>query len=349
MTPRVSVVVPVRNGAPFVARCVACLKAQTLRDAEFLIVDDASTDGTPERLLREIAGDGRFKVLRQAVQAGPLAARMRGVSEASAPVVMFMDFDDEIVPNACSVVAETMARNGVDVFCYAGDAVGEDGCDTKAIATCQAYLSRQSPIQGKCEDPEKCSELFLVDSGLTAASWDKAVRTSVLRRVYSMIGNGDGLLCAQDFLQTTILFLVAESILIDQSKRLYVYHYGAGMMGRRPGDVTWDQFMRRMTAIKTYRALCRVLDGMAGPGNQLREMARAKFLRSIRHSALPEVWKLPPDLVNAGLEVISREWGDDARDFAERARPRQGPAFLATLKRKIAGFIRRMAGKGKSK
>lgn len=347
MTPRVSVVVPVRNGAPFVARCVSCLKAQTLRNVEFIIVDDASTDGTPERLLREIAGDGRFKVIRQAEQVGPLSARMRGVSVASAPVVMFMDFDDEIVPYACSVVAETMARNGVDVFCYAMDAVSADGCDAHALEKCRSYLARRSARQGLVHGAEDCFDLFFSNTGIAASSCDKAVKTEVLKRVYDMIGDGEGLLCAQDFLQTTILFLVAESVFIDQSKRLYVYHYGAGMMGRRPGEVTWDQFMRRMTAIKTYRALCRILDRMAEPGDQFREMARVKFLRSIRGSALPEVWKLPPELVNDGLKVISREWGDDARDFVEMARQKRRPGIFATLKRKIAGFIRQRAGKGK--
>ena len=346
--PDVSVIVPVKNGASYVKRCVTCLKAQTLKHVEFLIVDDASTDDTPERLLREIAGDGRFKVLRQASPAGPLSARMRGIAAAAAPVAMFMDFDDEIVPDACGVVADVMARERADVFCYAMDAVGEGGCDEKALERCRAYLARRSPRQGRSEGSETCASLFVSESGLAASACDKAVRTDVMRRVYSMIGNGDGLLCAQDFLQTTLLFLVAGSVFIDQSKRLYVYHYGAGMMGQKAGCVTWEQFTRRMTAIKTYRALCRVLDGMTGPGGQLREMARAKFLRSVRNTALPEVWKLPPDLVEEGLEVISREWGDDAGDLAEKARPKRRPGVFAMLKRKIAGFIRRKAGKGKS-
>ena len=345
---QVTVVVPVHNGAPFAARCVACLKAQTLRDVEFIIVDDASTDSTVEALEREIAGDARFKLLRQDAKSGPLSARMRGVAEASAPLTMFMDFDDELVPDACRTVAEEIGRTGAQVFCYGMDAVGEGDCDARALEKCRAYLARRSPFQGMNVGADKCADLFVGNAGLAASACDKAARTDLLRRVYSMVGNGDGLLCAQDFLQTTLLFLTAESVFIDQSRILYTYHYGAGMMGRRRGEVTWEQFMRRMTAIKAYRALCRVLDGMTGSGVVLREMARAKFLRSIRNMALPEVWKLSSDLVKEGLEVISREWGDEARDFAERRKPKHMLGFFARVRRKISGIIRRKAGEGKS-
>ena len=346
--PDVSVIVPVKNGASYVKRCVTCLKAQTLKHVEFLIIDDASTDGTPEQLLREIAGDDRFKVIRQAAQAGPLSARMRGVSEASAPVVMFMDFDDTLVPDACRTVAETMERENINVFCYAMEVVGTERCDVHALEKCRSYLSRRSSQQGRVQGAEDCFTLFFSNTGITASTCDKAVRTDVLRSVYSKIGDGAGLLCAQDYLQTTLLFLNVTSVYIDQTQVLYHYFLGSGMTGQTSGNVTWEQFMRRMTAIDTYRRLCLVLSAEGGIESTRRERVKAKFLRSIRNTALPEVWKLPPDLVNDGLEVISREWGDDAREFAERARPKRRPGILATLTRKIAGFIRRRAGKGKS-
>ncbi len=346
MEPQVSVVVPVYNGAPFAARCVACLKAQTLRDIEFIIVDDASTDSTAEAIEREIADDARFKLLRQDAKRGPLSARMRGVAEASAPVTMFMDLDDELVPDACRTVAEEIGRTGAQVFCYGMDAVGEEGCDAKALEKCRAYLARRSPFQGVNEGADKCANLFIGNVGIPASACDKAVRTDLLRRVYSTIGNGDGLLCAQDFLQTTLLFLTAESVFIDQPRILYTYHYGAGMMGRRTGEVTWEQFMRRMTAIDTYHALCRILDGMEGVGDVLRETAKSKFLGNIRAKALPEVWKLPPDLIADGLEVISRKWGPEGRALAEKRRPGRKLGLFARVRRKIAGLIRRVSGKG---
>ena len=47
-TPKVSVVVPVRNGAPKIARCLQALLAQTLQPYEIIVVDGHSTDSTVE-------------------------------------------------------------------------------------------------------------------------------------------------------------------------------------------------------------------------------------------------------------------------------------------------------------
>ena len=345
MTFQVSVVVPVHNGAPFAAQCVAFLKAQTLRDVEFLIVDDASTDGTLEELRREIAGDGRFQILSQEKKAGPLSARMRGVYKASAPVVMFMDFDDEIVPDACRIVANTMSRGGIDVFCYAMDAVGSNGCDERALGKCRSYLARRSPRQGSVRSAKDCFDLFFSNSGITASACDKAVKTEVLRRVYDMIGDGTGLLCAQDFLQTTLLFLNVESIFVDQSQVLYRYHLGSGMSGHAAGNVTWGQFTRRTTAIDSYMRLCRVLSAREDMDSALRERIEGRFLRSIRGTSLPEVWKLPDDLIPAGMGLISSKWGNLALPLPEPCPSdaswlRKG---LGRVSGKLKKFCRRVA------
>lgn len=46
--PRVSVIIPVRNGAQFIGWAIDSILSQTLTDLELLVVDDASTDHTPE-------------------------------------------------------------------------------------------------------------------------------------------------------------------------------------------------------------------------------------------------------------------------------------------------------------
>src|SRR6185436_17831519 len=49
-TPQVSVLMPVYNVAPWVGEAVASILAQTLTDLELLVIDDASTDATPQLL-----------------------------------------------------------------------------------------------------------------------------------------------------------------------------------------------------------------------------------------------------------------------------------------------------------
>jgi hypothetical protein len=89
--PRVSVAVPLYQKAATVRRCLASIAAQTLGDFEAIVVDDGSTDGCGSAVA-ELA-DSRFRLLRQA-NAGPGAARNRGIEEARSAYVAFLDADD---------------------------------------------------------------------------------------------------------------------------------------------------------------------------------------------------------------------------------------------------------------
>jgi hypothetical protein len=92
----VSVVVPLYQKAATVRRCLASICAQTCADFEAIVVDDGSTDGGGAAV-RELA-DPRFRLVRQP-NAGPGAARNRGMREARAAYVAFLDADDAWDPD----------------------------------------------------------------------------------------------------------------------------------------------------------------------------------------------------------------------------------------------------------
>lgn len=91
--PRVSVLMPVYNSAPYVAEAIDSVLAQTYRDFEFVIVDDGSTDDSP-RILRDYAAqDSRIRVITQ--RNGGIGAAMKTlVDESHAELVVFIDADD---------------------------------------------------------------------------------------------------------------------------------------------------------------------------------------------------------------------------------------------------------------
>jgi hypothetical protein len=93
--PLVSVITPLYNKAPYIVRSLESVAAQTITDLEVIVVDDGSTDGGAQ--LAEAIADSRFRLLRQA-NAGPGAARNRGLREAQAPFVAFIDSDDCWLP-----------------------------------------------------------------------------------------------------------------------------------------------------------------------------------------------------------------------------------------------------------
>ena len=64
MTPQVSILLPVYNGAKFLEAAVASALAQTFADFEIIVVDDCSTDGSLDLIEQLAEQDRRIKFLR---------------------------------------------------------------------------------------------------------------------------------------------------------------------------------------------------------------------------------------------------------------------------------------------
>ena len=88
--PLVSCIIPVYNGERFLAEAIESVLAQSYGKVEIIVVDDGSTDGTPGVVAR--FGD-RVSYVRQD-NAGPSAARNRGLKEVRGEFITFLDADD---------------------------------------------------------------------------------------------------------------------------------------------------------------------------------------------------------------------------------------------------------------
>ena len=88
----VSVVIPLYNKAAHIQRAIDSVLAQTCGDFELIGVDDGSTDGSGDIVRRYT--DPRIRLITQE-NAGVSAARNRGVADAKAELVAFLDGDDE--------------------------------------------------------------------------------------------------------------------------------------------------------------------------------------------------------------------------------------------------------------
>lgn len=105
--PRISVVVPVFDGARFVAEAVASVRTQTTPAWELVVVDDGSTDDSASCVARE--RDSRVRLLRQE-NAGVLAARAAGIAAARGESVVLLDADDRLRPDALERFGEALDR-----------------------------------------------------------------------------------------------------------------------------------------------------------------------------------------------------------------------------------------------
>jgi glycosyltransferase involved in cell wall biosynthesis len=108
VTPRVTVVVPVRDRPRFVAEAVRSALAQECRGGhEVVVVDDGSTDETPDVLA---SFGGAIRVVRQA-NAGPAKARNRGFAEARGELLALLDSDDVWLPGKLAAQVEILDRS----------------------------------------------------------------------------------------------------------------------------------------------------------------------------------------------------------------------------------------------
>ena len=97
--PQISVVMPVHNALPFLDESIRSILEQTLKDFEFVILDDASTDGSTQ-LLREWARrDARIQLHESQKRLGLSGSSNAVVSKAQAGIVARMDADDIAHPD----------------------------------------------------------------------------------------------------------------------------------------------------------------------------------------------------------------------------------------------------------
>jgi glycosyltransferase involved in cell wall biosynthesis len=106
--PIASVLMPVRNGSKYLGESVASILSQDLADFEVIIVDDGSTDETPE-VLRAI-NDARVHCIRLKRSLGLASALNRGLAECRSDLVIRMDSDDVCLPGRFRALANTMMQ-----------------------------------------------------------------------------------------------------------------------------------------------------------------------------------------------------------------------------------------------
>jgi glycosyltransferase involved in cell wall biosynthesis len=97
MAAPISVLLPVRDAAPYLPECIASLRAQTFEDFEVLAVDDGSTDESPRLLDAWAAEDPRVRLVRQEPE-GIVRALEAGRARARGRYLARMDADDIAEP-----------------------------------------------------------------------------------------------------------------------------------------------------------------------------------------------------------------------------------------------------------
>ncbi len=134
--PRVSVIIPVYNGAATIERALKSVFAQTFTDFEVICVDDGSTDPT-RAIVEQYARDygDRVKLVEQANR-GPSAARNHGVRRSSGEYIAFLDADDVWMPRKLELTVAAMLDDPDAALVYSDTIVAnEAGEEVRRLPT----------------------------------------------------------------------------------------------------------------------------------------------------------------------------------------------------------------------
>src|SRR3954454_10978171 len=116
--PAVSVVVICYNDAGNLPAAVRSASRQTLRDIEVLIVDDGSSDETPQVAAGLAAADERVRYHRLATNSGGCSRPPNtGVGLAAGAFVTSLDSDDVLPRRACARLLRAARRSGAELVC----------------------------------------------------------------------------------------------------------------------------------------------------------------------------------------------------------------------------------------
>ncbi len=144
----ISVIMPVYNAEKFLALSIDSVWHQTYADWELFLVDDASTDASPDIMDRYQQREPRIKAIHLARNGGVAAARNMGLSKARGRYVAFLDSDDLWKETKLEEQLSFMKENEV-AFSYTNyEVIFEDGRVSNRIIAGPGQLDYQAMLKG---------------------------------------------------------------------------------------------------------------------------------------------------------------------------------------------------------
>ena len=111
---KVSLIIPVYNVEKYVRKCFESVVSQTFQDMEVLVIDNNSTDNSPQIIQEFAAKHPNFKTYKL-VGGGLGGARNEGIRHASGEYLVFLDSDDYLKPNAIEELVKAAEENHADM------------------------------------------------------------------------------------------------------------------------------------------------------------------------------------------------------------------------------------------
>lgn len=236
----ISVIIPVYQVEPYVARCIESILVQTLQDLEIILVDDGSTDESGRICDQYKVRDSRIKVIHQ-TNGGISAARNTGLDVAKGRYIGFIDSDDYIAPNMYELMYEAMHKKQVDLaVCnyekvYEGDIRQEERVEEKLQE--QLIYTRKAALQAMQEN---------------RGCWTYVNNKLYKREIFKALRFEEGRIYEDAFIMPKLMSKCEKIVTVPESLYFYV---------QRAGSILHTQFnekrLDKVTAFQQEAALFR--------------------------------------------------------------------------------------------
>ena len=167
---KVSIIVPIYNVESALEYCLDSIQAQNYSDYEVIMINDGSTDKSPEIAKQYVERDNKFK-LYTTPNRGLASARNEGLKYVTGDIISFVDSDDQIAPNYLSIVVKEFQQNSdIDLIHLSHAEV------TESIS----HIKNGNVVEVKKKTNAEAIKSFL-ESEIISTAWANVVKARIIK------------------------------------------------------------------------------------------------------------------------------------------------------------------------
>ena len=143
---KISIIIPTYNDEEYILRCLDSIEKQDYQNYEVIVVDDESTDGTISILEKYAKNNNKINVYFSSHN-GCGTTRNIALEHATGDYILFLDSDDELLPNCLPIISKEIEENNIDILVFDTKIIfhGNQKPDNGIIN----YYKRQNEISNK--------------------------------------------------------------------------------------------------------------------------------------------------------------------------------------------------------
>lgn len=256
MREKISVIIPVYNVENYLEKCIDSIIMQTYKNLEIILVNDGSTDTSPEICEHYKIRDERITIIHQKNK-GLSGARNTGIEHASGEFLLFVDSDDYILPNMIETLYTRLKMDKTEMAICSFEYVDENG--NKVCEQLSRQCEMKNEILGK-------NEMFHKISHKTPGYWYYVISCGKLYRkyIFEQYRFPEGRIHEDEFAIHHIIDKVTNVSIVEE--RLYMYLQRTGSIMNNNDTLkrldAMDAFLDRADFYKKKREPCLSRDAL---------------------------------------------------------------------------------------